>query len=275
MPAARAARSRLIPSSALASASRRALTRPSRSRRASARSSAGVRPVVIGTATMARLPARYSRAKSWAAPTTGQDFLRTVSNAGNLPNPEPDSLFGAYLRDTVLGTTTHVAPTMTPGVYATIDAGASVSADGRLVAFSTLSANVVPDPGNAFPQVYVHDRVAGTTVRISTGADGLPGYGRSVTPAISADGKHVAFVSTASNFAPGTPGFHYQVWVSDFGSTRIMPKLHWLPPELVSLSAGGKQRADAACGSPAISGDGRYIAFGSGADNLVPKDTNK
>src|SRR4051794_23393401 len=79
MPATRAASSRLIPSSALASASRRALTRPSRSRRASARSSAGVRPVVIGTATMARLPARYSPAKSWAAPATGQDFLRPVS----------------------------------------------------------------------------------------------------------------------------------------------------------------------------------------------------
>src|SRR3954447_20956644 len=80
MPAARAAWSRLIPSRALASASRRALTRPSRSRRASARSSAGARPVVIGTATMARLPARSSRAKSWAAPTPRQDFLRTVSD---------------------------------------------------------------------------------------------------------------------------------------------------------------------------------------------------
>ena len=222
---------------------------------------------------------------SGGVPADGNSYADAVSpdgryvlfelNAGNLPNPEPDSLFGAYLRDTVLGTTTHVAPTMTPGVYATIDAGVSVSADGRLVAFSTLSANVVPGPGNAFPQVYVHDRVAGTTVRISTGADGLPGYGRSVTPAISADGKHVAFVSTASNFADGNPGFHYQVWVSDFGSTRIMPKLHWLPPELVSLSAGGSQRANADCGSPAISGDGRYVAFNSGADNLVPKDTNK
>src|SRR3954464_13118333 len=80
MPAARAARSRLIPASALPSASRRLLTRPSRSRRASARSSAAVRPVVIGTATMARLPARYSPAKSWAAPATGQDFLRPVSH---------------------------------------------------------------------------------------------------------------------------------------------------------------------------------------------------
>src|SRR4051812_6813844 len=60
MPAARAASSRLIPSEALASASRRAPTRPSRSRRASARSSAGVRPVAIGTATMAQAPGLLS-----------------------------------------------------------------------------------------------------------------------------------------------------------------------------------------------------------------------
>src|SRR4051794_21901600 len=60
MPAARAASSRLIPSEALASASSRLLTRPSRSRRASARSSAGVRPVAIGTATMAQAPGLLS-----------------------------------------------------------------------------------------------------------------------------------------------------------------------------------------------------------------------
>src|SRR4051812_44439364 len=60
MPAARAASSRLIPSRALASASRRLLTRPSRSRRAIARRSAGVRPVAIATATMAQAPGLLS-----------------------------------------------------------------------------------------------------------------------------------------------------------------------------------------------------------------------
>src|SRR3954447_4176510 len=67
MPAARAASSRLIPSEALASASRRAPTRPSRSRRASARSSAGVRPVAIGTATMAQAPGLLSLPSQLAA----------------------------------------------------------------------------------------------------------------------------------------------------------------------------------------------------------------
>src|SRR5215218_9001432 len=84
MPAARAAASRLIPSRALASASRRALTRPSRSRRASARSSAGVRSAAIGTATMAPAPACYTRPASWPAAVAGQDLLRPVSDRPGL-----------------------------------------------------------------------------------------------------------------------------------------------------------------------------------------------
>src|SRR3954463_10658642 len=60
MPAARAASARLIPSSALAHPTSRLLTRPSRSRRARPRSSAGVRPVAIGTATMAQAPGLLS-----------------------------------------------------------------------------------------------------------------------------------------------------------------------------------------------------------------------
>src|SRR5690349_9035161 len=78
MPAARAAASRLIPSKALASANRRLLTRPSRSRRASARSSAGVRLVAIGTATMARLPTHYPCPGSWQVAAAGHDFLWPV-----------------------------------------------------------------------------------------------------------------------------------------------------------------------------------------------------
>src|SRR4051794_22003090 len=60
MPAARAASSRLLPSEAAAGATPPLLPRPSRARRASARSSAGVRPVAIGTATMAQAPGLLS-----------------------------------------------------------------------------------------------------------------------------------------------------------------------------------------------------------------------
>src|SRR5215217_8159793 len=78
MPAARAAAPRLMPSRALARASRRLPTRPSRSRRAWARSSAGVRSFVIDTATMTSTPARHPCPANWQAVVPGQDFLRPV-----------------------------------------------------------------------------------------------------------------------------------------------------------------------------------------------------
>src|SRR3954451_11217175 len=78
MPAARAAAPRSIPSRALARASSRAPTRPSRSRRARTRNSAGVRSFVIGTATMTSTPARHPCPANWQAVAPGQDFLRPV-----------------------------------------------------------------------------------------------------------------------------------------------------------------------------------------------------
>src|SRR4051795_10403371 len=97
MPAARAAASRLIPSKALASANRRLLTRPSRSRRASARSSAGVRLVAIGTATMAQAPGLLSLPGQLAGrrprsrlPVAGIRLTDDVAEVD--PDPEPDAL---------------------------------------------------------------------------------------------------------------------------------------------------------------------------------------
>src|SRR5215203_3469517 len=78
MPAARAAAPRLMPSRALARASRRLPTRPSRSRRARARSSAGVCPFAIDTATMTSIPVRHPWPATWQTMVVGQDFLWPV-----------------------------------------------------------------------------------------------------------------------------------------------------------------------------------------------------
>src|SRR6478609_5246469 len=103
MPAARAASSRLIPSEALASASSRLLTRPSRSRRAIARSSAGVRPVAIGTATMAQAPGLLSlpgqlagRRRRSRLPVAGISGPRLTHNPSR-STVEPE--YGGYLGD--------------------------------------------------------------------------------------------------------------------------------------------------------------------------------
>ena len=79
----------------------------------------------------------------------------------------------------------------------------SISADGRFVAFSSSASNLVPDDINGIPDVFVRDRQTGTTRRVSVGPGGVQGNSSSFDPAISADGRFVAFISAASNLVPG------------------------------------------------------------------------
>jgi Tol biopolymer transport system component len=140
----------------------------------------------------------------------------------------------------------------------------SISGDGRFVAFQSVAFNLVPGDGNRTDDVFVRDRRLGTTVRASQGTFGAEGNGPSTEPAISANGRFVAFASRASNFA-GIDGNHdSDVFVRDLvaGTT-----------ELVSVGPGGVV-GNGDSMRPAISADGRYVAFLSDATNLVPDDAN-
>jgi recombinase/WD40 repeat protein len=81
----------------------------------------------------------------------------------------------------------------------------SVSADGRFVAFYSEAINLVPGDGNAAIDVFVHDRETGITERVSVSSGEIEGNANSMspTPALSADGRYVAFVSAASNLVAG------------------------------------------------------------------------
>jgi Tol biopolymer transport system component len=113
---------------------------------------------------------------------------------------------------------------------------------------------------------------SGTTELISSSSTALSGYEESSAPVLSADGRFVAFVSSASllsrdtNTCPGydQPGSCPDVYVYDRHTGQI---------QLVSISSAGEQ-ANGYSGSPAISADGRYVAFLSDASNLVSGDTN-
>jgi len=147
------------------------------------------------------------------------------------------------------------------GVY-----GPSISADGRYVAFCSSASNLVPGDTNDREDVFVHDRLTGTTERVSVSSDGEEGNGDSGTfrPSISADGRYVAFVSCASNLVPGDTNWAWDIFVHD----RLTGVT-----ERVSVSSAGEQ-GDGDSGYPSISAEGRYVAFESGAYNLVPGDTN-
>ena len=144
-------------------------------------------------------------------------------------------------------------------------ASPSLSADGRYVAFSSHATNFVPDDSNRRSDVFVHDRDTGTTTRVSVASDGTEGDDDSRTPAISADGRYVAFTSSAANLVPDDTNGATDVFVHDrdTGTTTR-----------VSVASDGTE-GEATSQHPAISADGRYVAFTSWAANLVDDDTNE
>ncbi len=139
-----------------------------------------------------------------------------------------------------------------------------ISADGRYVAFESRATNLVPGDTNISYDVFVHDRQTGVTERVSVSSGGTQGKNNSQHPAISADGRYVAFMSYASNLVPGDTNGTYDVFVRD-QQTGVT--------ERVSVSSDGTQ-GNSISYAPSISGDGRYVALSSYASNLVPGDTN-
>src|SRR5207237_7007630 len=90
----------------------------------------------------------------------------------------------------------------------------AISADGRFVAFASVSNVVVGDTNNAF-DVFVRDRQTGTTERVSEDSAGGQANFGSISPAISADGRFVAFASLASNLVAGDTNDDFDVFVRD------------------------------------------------------------
>jgi hypothetical protein len=85
----------------------------------------------------------------------------------------------------------------------------ALSADGRFVAFGSGASNLVPGDTNGAFDIFLRDRQAGTTERVSVSSGGeqlMPGAGggpASFAPGVSADGRFVAFVSNGFNLVPG------------------------------------------------------------------------
>jgi Tol biopolymer transport system component len=138
----------------------------------------------------------------------------------------------------------------------------SISADGRWVVFDSFANNLVPGSRGRSGEVYLHDMSDGTTVRVSVNLTGAEPDGQSGLARISSDGRYVAFESVAGDLVPGRPP-RSQVYVWD-RTTKLTTLISsgWL---------GGP--GDAGSGDAAISTDGRYVAFESAADNLVPGTT--
>jgi uncharacterized repeat protein (TIGR01451 family) len=195
-------------------------------------------------------------------------FVAFVSSATNLvPNDVEDVEANVYVRDLATGTT-ELASVGTDGTRANVGFFdiPSISADGRFVAFSTFQSLVPEDTQPFSLDIYLRDRLNGTTELISVDSNEVPGDGRSEAPSVSADGRFVAFQSDSANFAPEQPGFFpdEDIFVRDRQAGLTVR---------VSESSAGEEGNARSLGTD-ISADGLVTTFGSEASNLVPNDTN-
>jgi Tol biopolymer transport system component len=137
----------------------------------------------------------------------------------------------------------------------------AISDDGCQIAFASGATNLAPHDRNRASDVFVRDRCRHTTELISVG-----GEWDSFGPAMTADGRYVAFVSDATKLVAGDTNGERDMFVRDrkTGTTTR-----------VDVDSAGRQARGGAWSPPVISPDGRYVAFASDAPNLVAGDGNR
>ena len=191
-------------------------------------------------------------------------YVAFQSDASNLVVHDTNLAGDVFVRDRKTGSTTRISISSSGhqgngGSYAP-----SISAEGRYVALQSDATNLIANDTNGAADIFVRDRRAGSTTRVSVSGAGHQGNGGSYTPSISADGRYVAFQSIASNLIAHDTKDSADIFVRDrtAGSTR-----------LVSISSAGHQ-GNGGSNSPSISADGRYVTFVSDATDLVANDMN-
>ena len=137
------------------------------------------------------------------------------------------------------------------GFAAAPTAPPAVSGDGNIIAFESDSSNLVAGDTNGVTDVFVRDRGAGHTERVSVAGDGGQGNAGSFKPGLSADGRFVVFQSAASNLLAGGADNNgvMDIFLRDrqTGQTKR-----------VTDGAGA-----APSRNPSISANGKFVAFES------------
>ncbi|MCX8072135.1 MAG: hypothetical protein N3C12_06765 [Candidatus Binatia bacterium] len=183
------------------------------------------------------------------------------SDATNLVAGDTNGVTDVFVRVRTVGRTERVSVSSSGEQGNGASSSPSIDAAGRLVAFQSLATNLVEGDTNRVADIFVRDRESGVTERICSA---VQGNGPSSQPAISANGRFVAFVSAANNFAADDTNGALDVFVCDRETGTL---------ELVSRSSSGEiGNGDSIL--PSISADGRFVAFKSIATNLVADDRN-
>lgn len=188
-------------------------------------------------------------------------YVTFVTTAAAVPE-DTNGLMDIYVRDTQAGTTT-LASVATDSSLTNADGtdAGVISADGRFVAFKSSATSLTAEHT---PGVFLRDLVNHTTVIVSVNNSGTPTANLAFFPSISADGRYVAFASWARQNLTGNCGS-----IFDNNSNVYLRDTVNNITTCVSVDSSGQQIGG---GNQAISGDGRYVFFGSGFQ-LYARDT--
>ena len=206
----------------------------------------------------------------WPAISADGRYVAFTSRASNLVPDDTNGGEDVFVHDRLTGITERVSVDSAGNEGDDLSGGwgSAISSDGWYVAFDSRATNLVPDDTNGKSDTFVHDRLTGTTERVSVDSAGNQADdGSDWGPAISGDGSYVAFASYTTNLVPGDTNGESDVFVHD-RSTGITERVN-------VDSAGNEANGYSGFLGLAISSDGWYVAFDSWATNLVPGDTNE
>ncbi|WP_162815552.1 PD40 domain-containing protein [Microvirga aerophila] len=186
------------------------------------------------------------------------------SASNNLVENDTNGSSDIFRKDLVTNEIVRVSTTVSGAQTAGSGYESSISADGRYVVFTSWSDALVAGDTNGSVDVFRKDLATGEVLRVSTSVNGTQGVEDSVGGVVSADGRYVVFTSLSYNLVAGDTNGNADVFRKDL-----------LTGELLRLTdqpdgTQGNQNS----GFAEISLDGRFIAFASGASNLVSGDSN-
>ncbi len=203
---------------------------------------------------------RQATADSYA-PAISSDgrYIAFASDATNLASGDTNGATDIFLRDRV----TQTVKLITKGGNGD-SLRPAISANGRYIAYESYASNLAAGDTNNAADIFRYDRTTGTTTRVSVASGGAQGDGDSISAAISDDGGRVAFASAATNLVSGDTNGAFDVFIRDVAGDNT-----------ARASVGlANAQGDGDSVMPALSGDGRHVAFASSATNLVDGDTN-
>jgi hypothetical protein len=198
-------------------------------------------------------------------------FVAFSDNAPNLVKDKRSYFYDVYVRDRVRGQTTRVSVNSAGAEGNNDSAFPSISANGRFVAFSSLASNLVPGDTNHRGDMFVRDLKRGKTTRVSVSSAGAEANDGSIwLPAISDNGRVVAFESRSTNLVPDDHNGTSDIFVHDRKRGKTTRVSVNSAEEEQTRGTGVEELGTV----PALSHNGRFVAFSSRAPNLVEGDRN-